>query len=597
MYAETPEEHVNVYLDHRFSILTEFDQKPSQADGAFSFVQSTGTGVRRRGKRGGKHNRLKYEEQRRKWQKSDTGSMDLLHQEPDIVRVSGEDVIPNLQQPPNNTSNIAPQCNSMCSADVIRYQWVPHFGFGSQTSHPALSKTLAEPSPKPITTKDTKLPQTLEPCLTKTQSSPTPLVGNLKELNRDESRFFPMTAFFVTPDLDVQNPDAPELSASSSAEVVVPRKQLPIIATTLEQNAVASTRCRTLTIQKHIPPSSTSNLGAHSSRMASPSPLTNSTPGSNPQIPIPRPGVCSPMSSPFSPLPLTPSATALPALTTSPVLSIIQPLALSPSIVSRPGSMPPRPFQISSQLSSWPVLVPGTSPVVKNWASSKKSNTSSLNVTSPVSCKALSVAESFQQDHKPATVITKPSVRSLDITRESTVRGPVSQLKFPVERPSLLPQSPTKSTIQQDLSDFLEMGHANPCWCSAHKYTDPKSLSLIQTQLITPTSATEEFAVSLKEKFYGQIDSRRSCTFLDSDLDSGLTPSLSDSDFEDLCLISCQDSSNGDEEWTVLFSSEQCKELTANLQPTLGHSSMTSLSSFRSLINTVDSLWPAASAK
>ncbi|KAF2660425.1 hypothetical protein K491DRAFT_711642 [Lophiostoma macrostomum CBS 122681] len=514
---------------NRFSLLAEIDRKANQTKWAFDFTQSPNSSVRRRGKRGGKANRLRHDNSQRQLEdcRSESESVDDLCKR---TAPDGEDPGAHDQRRLGDDRNCLPHADFTFCADGVRHHWMPQFRPNSSASQ----------SPKLSGGDGFQLPRPLERCLTQAKD-PTPPV-ELTEFKRRESRFFPLSAFLATPDTAARHPSKSSVPAPIPAKTSASRKQLSVSIPTASQRAAASAAKCALANQKVAVPPLAITRNTHTSRPASPSSLAQtSTPLSPPPTPRSEAGCLLHMQAPCTPLSVTPS-TASSTLTISPSVSAVPSLVPAPSLISSLRTSCPRRSPPPLPLPPRPQLSPTTSLSLGSWT-----GVSTPETISP----ALPTTKEPLIAHNPIISYANPKPKTPQrLTKFFDKPCPPA---VPVLS-KLFPQAPLKSAVHQDLEDFLRMGHASPCWCSYHN----------SAKTYTSTEAQSTSSVESRPSLV--VVKSRTTSELDLD-DVLLTPSPLGSDFEDLETTDCD--GDIDEEWTVLTPDERCELLSLPKTPNL----------------------------
>ncbi|KAF2687122.1 hypothetical protein K458DRAFT_186085 [Lentithecium fluviatile CBS 122367] len=514
---------------NRFSILAEPEQSPTQTKWAFDFVQPSSP--RRRGKRGGKHCKLKLEaRKRREAQKSD-GLGDLckkmaalcLNEGPPRTSTAGAAPKPQIQ-------NSLPRSGFTFSTDAVRDHWMPQFRPNAEP--PSISRL------KPSTPQFASLLQPPESGLTNVGAAHSP--GETAEMRRKESRFFPLSAFLASPPSAAgrasAQPRQPALTRKESIE-----KQPSVVPPTPDQKAAASAACRALALQVANTGNSPPLNLQPDSQAARPS-----SPPSLVQTACPPPRPITPenplvMAPPPAPLSITPSHTASPTLSTSPVISSAPSLACAPSVVSAvpssqpsraPPPLPPRPVSTRDTPQPW---------ALPSFDCPKTTSPLSL-ITAPIT--------------SPYPFITPPTP-SLANLSTSLFAKPKPAVPFIPGLPKRDDVAPVSSIAQFELQEFLRLGHAAQCWCS--QSSSPSCHSNTPNPVLRPRSRNK-LTVFRKRQF----DESNMTAEMDA---ITLTPSSASSHFEfedlgstgcDVLTLSDSDDSEGgglqeeEEEWTVV---------------------------------------------
>ncbi|KAF2268058.1 hypothetical protein CC78DRAFT_576609 [Lojkania enalia] len=501
---------------NRFSILAELDQRPKQTKWAFDITQSHANSPRRRGKRGGKTNRLKFERQHHlDSPKDDDEGIEDLCRRLSALHLNDKNSTP-LSDPSESAPVVEHRDNSKNLTEDVRHHWMPQFrpnSLAEPTVSTALEKSINE----------RRVPSPLRKHLLTTEKDPPP--QDMTEFRCKESRFFPHSSFFTAPEMAAHQSRA---LASSTAKVVKAssaKRSIAFTAPTGAQRSATTAACCASTTLKTTSPLPITSSSVHKSRPASPSPLSlvSSPPGSPTQTPNRVSDPLSLATPSFAQFPVTSSLTTSPTLAISPTISAVPSLIPSPSILSARSSpfglshiqppLPPRPQATTAG--------PYTSPL-ETWSPLSWQDIS--NPASPLSLLPSPIA--------PVPMPALPPRKANPVIAPSTCFArslPPAIPEFAKQRPS----SPFSSVVQKDLDSFLKMGHANPCWCDSHA-PQRKPISLASNNHLT----------ILRKRKNSESDLESVC----------LTPTVS-SDFEDLALD--HDDDDDDDEWQVVSPSER----------------------------------------
>ncbi|KAF2644730.1 hypothetical protein P280DRAFT_546165 [Massarina eburnea CBS 473.64] len=341
---------------NRFSILADLDSA-SPTKWAFDFVQTTA--VRHRGKRAGKHNRLKNTAQQKNGALRDKISTELaekgVSKEPPKVATTG-------------STGDGPRGNFTFTVDAVRHHWLPQFRPNSDQS--TLKSTLRAP--------ETLSLRPPEPCLTTIQGQHCSITTPPPRHN---------TKKFIASSLLAASPST-TVSSRAPAEISQPAgKQSSSDLSTPAQKAVAAAcRAAASQISDMVPPARPS--GQSTSSTVYPSLFLQSLdpPPYSQFVSLDHP---SSMSSPYA-LPITSPHTVAPTLSTSSAVSDLTRLptilpvlppphrlspVLSPRFLSHqvwgepnvtiPGSLFPRSLITAPIMSSRPFIQSGTSYLAK----------------------------------------------------------------------------------------------------------------------------------------------------------------------------------------------------------------------------------------
>ncbi|ORY14789.1 hypothetical protein BCR34DRAFT_212360 [Clohesyomyces aquaticus] len=466
---------------NRFSILAELDQQASRTKWNFDFFQTPGARPRKRGKRGGKNTKPKFVRQPAyEAQKSESHSVEELCKE--MAALCLDDG--KLQKESGTTPLSTDVCNGKQQEDYrrafddVRHHWMPQFRPNSDATPKSPSTARAAQVSDGVSVLSRP-----EPCLTQQSSLPSPpgppppkSCFELQNFKRKESRFLPVPAFHAT--FEGAFAHQPSTSPQKPRKILpirhmVQKKPLIVAFPTSAQKAAASAACRALSNRKTISPPLTTTLAGNKSRPESLSLLTLS---SEPLYPNTLSlADAQPFSLPSAPLAITPSSPASPTLTTSTATSMAPSLTTPASVYSTlpnhpwnivppPLPLPPRPQlpNLISPVQTWtPISWPSPLPSMQ-YASSGKS---SFPKQASAFCAALPSVPSTLPDLLGPQRLTQHLDCQSQHPRFSTVSAPNS---IPV-KPSL--PSAISAETRKHIEEFLEMGHANPCWCMSHTPT------------------------------------------------------------------------------------------------------------------------------
>jgi len=439
---------------NRFGILAHLAQSPTQANGAFDFTKQTGP-ARRRGKRGGKHNKLKLQARKHR----EAGESDCLRDLCEKVAALSRDDEPlhaSLASVAPTQQDGVPWTDFTFPTETFRHHWMPQF------RPDAKSSTLS--APKTSNLEGPPLVQASERCLTKIEAAHS--LEEITEPRRKESQFFPLSAFLAGP------PSTADRAAPKTApRPALKRKasfgqQLSIAVPTPAQKAAASAACRALA--SRVADRATSCQSTpHAAQSSSPLPPALNSHLIERRITPENPRTMALLSAPF---PITPSHTVSPTLSTSPVISSAPSLACTPSIEPAvPLLQPPR---AASRL---PPKTTSTHDTAQTWA---KSGLDESEPTSPLSL----ITAPITSPH-PFVTLTKSSLATTSFAKSNPAVPFLPSLQT---RDDLVP---VNSVAQLELEDFLKMGHASPCWCS--QSSSPSCRSVTSSSNPRPRSRNE----------------------------------------------------------------------------------------------------------
>ncbi|XPS96661.1 hypothetical protein M3J09_005920 [Ascochyta lentis] len=448
----TPEGiHHTAYLHHnefaptpnRFSILAGLNPSP-ETKWAFDFIPTPTPGSKRRGKRGGKQQRRKQ-------------VLEKTHETPDPNGLEGfcggfgalylDDNEPTVASQESHYK-LSEGCTS--AANAVRHHWAPQFRPNSlPTSRPNVQLKA--------------LKQQKRRCLSSPKAAQDALIDILPSKQKVYPRF-PLSAFLK----DLASPNGcvgdwpPSSPACESASPLRTTKvsSPPIAATsvTLAQPAIAA--CCTSTTSRNTITSFSNAIGMHHAVSMTPS---LSARRRSPHNCFPVPSLSAPRSRPASVATMPPASTIelepttlsavpyFPQLASSPVeMPVISPttfrpfatsVAMPPASTIQPSLTARPPRQSTSQKSPW------------GWQEVSEGIT--IFHTTPSTLITAPVTSPYPFVYPPRPWI--PTVMSTELSKD-TASAPSMPLNFAA--------SPFSPKVQKTLEDFLDMGHADDCWCS-----------------------------------------------------------------------------------------------------------------------------------
>lgn len=445
---------------------------------------------------------------------------------------------------PVDRQNAVPRSNFNLSTGTVRHRWMPQFRTNPDSS---LSSNVV----KPITQEKTTVPQPPERCLTKaTASLPA---EEAAETRCKESRFFPLSAFLASPPAVARHSTSAKPSQPAPTHQDTKEKQLAITPSTVAQRAAARAACRALasgaasSAGPCVSLSTPISLGTHTSESAIP--LQSS------QISNPAPLLAMPekynhpsMDPPSTPLPITPPHTTTPTLTTSPAIPSHPYMAPSDSVISAlpasqspntPPPLPLRPQVTSSTPQSWTAV----------------SATGSSGPTSPLVLITAPVTSPhpFVTPPRPnPTVVAIPAM-----PKPFAPAVPIIPKKDVVPTiPKQQEIAPTSSVTQTELQDFLERGHADPCWCSrpSSTFCGPACATKV------PSSQTQNKLTILRKRTFNEFELDTEIATMLGATSLSPTPQSTESEFEDLGYhgdsILTPASTDEEDDWDVVSAAE-----------------------------------------
>ncbi|PSN67529.1 hypothetical protein BS50DRAFT_393742 [Corynespora cassiicola Philippines] len=424
------------HRSNSFSLLAELDQTASQTKWAFDLIQGSHTGIRRRGKRGGKTRKTRVSGRNaQEGRKSESlgescNQIATLHLD--------EDLEIGARQP----EYILPKSDFTFVADSVGSSWKLQLRPNSESlaltsfGQPTSRTSLLEPRSTP----------------TQTDLPPPPSYVELMDMKdrrpsypSNESRFFPLSAFLNSPSsTDVRQP---KTGAQQSGTKPPDKRQGRATSPSHAQASVACKGEQDLASEKPVPSPLTISLGESDTpgaRSAAAPRGDHSHQRGNPPLreillTLERDSAGSPM----APLPITPPLAAAPtisSLSAAPSILSTEPLAASekimlPSLSPRPAIFPHPGFGIAAAKPSPDALI--TAPV-----------TSPYTLIPAPPRKAPAIQKQCVRNHLNKFVVPHP-----------TSRKPVS-----FSDPFAM-----SGEVQSTIDEFMAMGHAKDCWCSAKR--------------------------------------------------------------------------------------------------------------------------------
>ncbi|UPX14274.1 uncharacterized protein EKO05_0004763 [Ascochyta rabiei] len=548
---------------NRFSILAELDTSP-ETKWAFDFVPTSTSVRKRRGKRGSKQQRHRHTlEKTRKDLKPD--GLDAICDE--LVALHPDDSEPAVaSQEPNYKMSEG----FTSSVNAVRHHWAPQFRPNSlPTSNP------------------NKQPETLQQKSQYSQSPSTlvkdPSIDILPSNRKIHTRFSPSAFLKDLVSLNDCVGDWPP--RNSSPEPTFPLRiskacNTPTIVTTATLTQPATAACRAPVLSRTTTPPFSHTVRMHLAGSTTPSSSADKIPTHKrfPASDLSSLNLCPASASTIPPtltLPQAPTISTMPAypplpssLVETTITSIISP------IISRPfaKSIAPPP---ASTIQQSPTIHPPHPSI------------------SPLSWQEMS--EGITVFHSPPPVlITAPAAfpylfvypprpwASMTVCRYL--------LKDTAAAPSVLGRlaSSPPSVIQKELEHFLDMGHANDCWCLSSSHTQCTAYPVMASTTISepclfPSLVVEEptsaWRTSTADVVVGDSQLSHNLPDLQDDIESSssdsdavlLTPSSESSwsVFEDLMTLNqgSQPIAFDDDGWVAVSSHGQGRRSSSLSSP------------------------------
>ncbi|KAF1355686.1 hypothetical protein EJ07DRAFT_158316 [Lizonia empirigonia] len=440
---------------NRFSILAGLAPSP-EAKWAFDFVPTARPGTKRRGKRGGKQQRLKHA-LKKTCEKPHADSLDELCHRVAALRLDGDDPTEPKQRPQHELQLSTPSADPASCVNTVRHHWAPQF----------------RPDSLPISTPDNG-PRTLslqpQLCLPPPILTQDSRINSLPNVRRRYPRF-PLPAFLrdlTTPDdcLGYWPPatpafrplphNRPDDSAKSPASTS---------SSTSAQSAAAAAAYRALVLSKSTTPTSSNAVMTHQA-VPTTQPLPTDTATTYERFPA--------FGAPSSTPPRAPVPTISPALVVPPATRTPTATPTSPTEISSPVSTPvaqpinSRSFTESVETTAAPVMGqsstarPSRPPAPKRspWGWQEFSEGITVFHTSPSTLTTAPVTSPYPFVYPPQP--WTPTDVSKDLFKDTAA--------VPSSLRRKLAFSPPSPAMQKELQDFLDLGHADDCWCSSSKH-------------------------------------------------------------------------------------------------------------------------------
>lgn len=491
-----------IYTANRFSILAELHSSP-ETKWAFDFVPTTRSNTRRRGKRGGKrHKRKDVLKESRK--RPTVDGLDKFCNRSVALRLDDHAPASEAQtlhcgpQPRISSGDSASLVNS------VRHHWAPQF---RPNSLPMSKQIVAEPTNvKSITLQ--KPPHSV--ILPKSVQSPSthflrtcrpypryPLSTFLKDLASPAhcAGYWPPKT--STPKPTLESVDSPHTVYSSESPIF----GLP---GTLAQPAAAAAVCCTLPLSGNTTSSSSDNA-VRTHQAVPTTPLSDNTTPTHERFPAFEFLQFTTLPSPVSRTPPTLALLSAPmreaTISTDPYQA--------PPLFKMPTTLP-EVFHSSaahSSIASTPVLGRITTgrpshpcaPNRSRWGWQEVDESITIFHTSPSALTTAPVTSPYPRVYSPQ-LWTPATLLGDNIEYSAAVSSMVSR------KPVFGPPSPE---TQEELEDFLDMGHAEDCWCTRHKRSDPSCKTTIgdtaekEVHATSTRDVVEEFVNSSHSSGFG----------------------------------------------------------------------------------------------
>ena len=554
-----------MHAANRFSILAGLNPSP-ETKWAFDFVPTPRSGTKRRGRRGGKQQRLRHslnkacEKSRAQTSDETCGRFAASLSDDDAPTVAS-------QKPQQKEPSSTPTGGSASAVDSVRHHWAPQF------------RPNSLPTSKPTVTEPTNVLPTTPSQLSK-RCEPSPKLaldswGDALPSKRTVNPRFPLSAFLKdlaspTDCLGYWPPKTPAPEPASPAQSTEePKSQTAAPLATPIFSVGAGPACGALVLSRNTINLSSNAVKTHQAVPTTP-PLSNNT-GSTfkhfPAFGVPT----------FAPPP-APASTALPALALLPSTTSLYTVPASSQPTPSPVMMPSTPPVAFSPLS---LSIATPSVPLKQQTPTSRPSRPPAPQRSPWGWQEVSEGVTVFRT-SPSTLITAPITSPYPFVYPPRPWTPtaVSEdlFKDTAAVPSVLRRKrgsrPSSPEVQKELAEFLDMGHADDCWCSSSKHMSPKISATVHNTVVHETHALELQAHVEDYKASSSVPESdvviESSPVLDglpdlqvdteddfSDYDAVLvTPSLegTSSGFEDLVALEefSQASDSDDEEWIAV---------------------------------------------
>ncbi|KAJ4993105.1 hypothetical protein SVAN01_01457 [Stagonosporopsis vannaccii] len=432
---------------NRFSILSGLSPPPD-INWNFDFIPTSRSGPKRRRKRGGKQQRLKHA-LRKTCEKTESNGVDKLCDRLSELHLENHASSITLQDH-NESRSITPVQGSSSDVNAVRHEWAPQFRLDSSrevlcSQNPP--KLGQGPSSTDLLPRDRKI------------SPQFPLSAFLKDLvspTECRARWPPKPSIAQVVSPLQETPPSPSPTATPSPSLTATSS-----AATAPSSAAIAAASRTIVLCRSTGTSS-SNAVKTPEAVPTTSPLSSNTVATNKRLPA------------IDTPPFTPASGLIPSPPPFLAMSPLPPPMTGPPLVSlrEPG---PSPAGAAS------AVLPPTAP--------------SLNFSRLPMLQQISTARAPQRSlfgwqdtseginvfHPPPTAsVTAPITSHYPFVYPSKPWSPgaVSQdlFKDTASVPSMLRRTFALNcpSPEANLTNFLNMGHANNCWCSKFNHGDPK---------------------------------------------------------------------------------------------------------------------------
>ncbi|KAF2633581.1 hypothetical protein BU25DRAFT_453326 [Macroventuria anomochaeta] len=451
---------------NRFSILAGLNPSPETKWG-FDFVPTSRSGTKRRGKRVGKQQRLKHAP-KKTCEKPKGDGLDELCKQYAALRLGDNAPTAASQVSHHELRSSTPTRGSTPDVTAVRHHWAPQF---RPNSLPTPRGTLTEPTIVHSTT----LLQEPQRTLLSPKSVQDPSTDVSLSSRKPYSRF-PLSAFLK----DLTSPadcvgywppktPAPEPSPPPQANKVT-KSPTAAPPATPAQSATAAAACSALVLSRDTASPSSNAIRTRQAAPATSSLSTNTVPtykrfpafGVPPFTPSPG---SVPASSPILALP--PAPATRPTTPTSPQpksSSAVSPTALPTNCrpAAASNAAPPLPVLQKSSITR-PSRPPA--PQKSPWGWQEVSEGITIFNTSPSALITAPVTSPYPFVYPPRP--WTPTAVPKDLFKDTAAVPSMLRRKFAF--------SPPSPEVQKELEDFLDMGHADDCWCSSSKHRQSNS--------------------------------------------------------------------------------------------------------------------------
>lgn len=483
------------------------------------------------------------------------------------LRLDGDDPTEPKQSSQHELQLSTPITDPASCVNTDRHHWAPQF---RPDSLPISTPTIAEPTDIG--------PRTLSPqpqlCLPPTVLAQDSRINSSPKVRRPYPRF-PLSAFLrdlttpddclgywppTTPAFRPLPPSKPESSAKSPAATS---------SSNSAQSAAAAAAYRALVLSKNTSPTSSNAVRTHQA-VPTTQPLHTDTATTYQRFPA----FGAPSSTPSrAPVPTTSAALVVPPATRTPITTPTSPAQVS-SPVSTSVIQPinSRSFAEPVETTIAPVMVqastarPSRPPAPKRspWGWQEFSEGITVFHTPPSTLITAPVTSPYPFVYPPQPWTTTDVSKDLFKDTAAVPSSLRRKLAF----------SPPSPAMQKELQDFLDLGHADDCWCSSSKHLqlnfDARIVSTTDdaSRSMSPHEVTRGYKGGPIASDPGAVSDMSSTSDNLPDLQNDLGDSSSDSDvvfishspegssstFEDLAMhdgdFPCADSD--DDEWIAV---------------------------------------------